>query len=336
MKFVDEATICVSAGNGGDGCVSFHREKYILKGGPDGGNGGEGGNVYIIADVNLNTLIDFRFQRFLSANNGKSGQKKNKTGKQGKDILIKVPIGTKIYDLNTNEVIGELLKPSEKILVAKGGSPGWGNMHFKSSTNRTPRFRSLGKQGDQRFLKLEMMLLADVGLVGCPNAGKSTFLSVVSSAKPKIADYPFTTLVPTIGVVKIDQNLHFVIADIPGIIKGAAQGTGLGINFLKHLQKCRMLLHIIDIAPLDGSDPLNNSLIVMNELFQFSPKFAQFPCWLIFNKIDLCKNQKEAQKLAQKISETLQISHYYLVSTIKNIGMATICNDIMSFIQKIN
>lgn len=336
MKFVDEATICVSAGNGGDGCVSFHREKYILKGGPDGGNGGKGGNVYIIADVNMNTLIDFRLNRLLSAEHGAAGKKRNRTGKTGKDILIKVPIGTRITDLNTNEIIGEILHTTQQILVAKGGSNGWGNMHFKSSRNRTPRFRSLGKKGEQRFLKLEMMLLADVGMVGCPNAGKSTFLSVVSTAKPKISNYPFTTLVPSLGVVKIDKNLRFVIADIPGLIKGASQGIGLGVHFLKHLERCRILLHLIDIAPIDGSDPLKNALTVINELQNYSRKFSQLPCFLVFNKIDLCNNSENAKEIAKKISTILKVSKYYLVSAKNNIGILPLCRDLMFFIKKLN
>lgn len=335
MKFIDEALITVIAGNGGSGCVSFRREKFIPKGGPDGGDGGNGGNVYIAGDINLNTLVDFNFERIFRAADGKKGQSRNSTGKKGKNVIIKVPLGTRVIDKNTHEILGDLVKNEQKILVATGGYHGLGNTRFKSSINRTPFQNSPGQLGDKRELKLELMLIADVGVVGLPNAGKSTFIRAVSPAKPKVAAYPFTTLVPSIGVVKIDQKQSFVIADIPGIIKGASNGEGLGVRFLKHLERCRMLLHLIDIEPMDGSDPLNNIRIILKELEKYSKQLAQMPCWLVFNKIDLCKKTKEIQGYAESITQALGWKEKcYLISANSREGIQSLCSDVMSFIKK--
>ncbi|MCW9017486.1 MAG: GTPase ObgE, partial [Kangiellaceae bacterium] len=254
MKFVDEVTIKVKAGNGGGGIVSFRREKYIPKGGPDGGDGGDGGSVYLLADSELNTLVDYRYVRFYSAENGEKGGPKNMTGAKGDDLVLPVPVGTRVVNKETGEQIGDLNKVGEKLLVAKGGFHGLGNTRFKSSVNRTPRQKSSGTEGDLRELQLELMVLADVGLLGLPNAGKSTFIRSVSAAKPKVADYPFTTLVPNLGVVAPEPHRSFVIADIPGVIEGAAEGAGLGIRFLKHLSRTRLLLHLVDVKPFDESD----------------------------------------------------------------------------------
>ena len=272
MKFVDETEIRVEAGDGGSGAMSFRREKYVPFGGPDGGDGGDGGNIYLEADENLNTLIDYQFERFHRAERGTNGRGANCTGKKGEDMCLKVPVGTRARDIDTDEMLGDLTENGQQLLVAKGGFHGLGNARFKTSTNRAPRQKTLGTPGEVRQLKLELMLLADVGLLGLPNAGKSTFIRSVSAAKPKVADYPFTTLVPNLGVVRPAMNKSFVIADIPGLIEGAADGAGLGIQFLKHLERCRVLLHIIDILPVDGSDPVENAKAIIGELAKYSPK----------------------------------------------------------------
>ncbi|WWO95174.1 MAG: GTPase ObgE [Candidatus Dasytiphilus stammeri] len=336
MKFVDEAFISVIAGNGGNGCISFIREKYIPKGGPDGGNGGNGGNIYLIADINLNTLVDFRYKRIFHAENGHKGQRRNCTGKNGKDMIIKVPIGTRILDQQTNEIIGELIQDKQKILVAKGGYHGVGNTCFKSSRNRIPFSNTMGKSGEQRHLKLEMMLLADVGLVGLPNVGKSTFITAVSTAKPKIADYPFTTLIPSISIVKLDENNQFIIADLPGIIKGASKGIGLGFRFLKHLERCHLLLHLIDIASFKhDSNLLKNSLLVIQqEIKNYSLKLSQLPCWLVFNKIDLCNIQYIKIYIEDMIKSLQWTDKYYFISAKTHEGVMPLCLDIKSFLNK--
>jgi GTPase len=259
MKFVDEAPISVFAGNGGNGCMSFRREKYIAKGGPDGGDGGDGGSVYLVGDADLNTLIDYRYQPKYRAKNGASGRSRNCTGEKGDDLFLRVPVGTSVFDLETDELLGDITADKQQLLVAQAGFHGLGNTRYKSSVNRAPRQTSPGGEGEHRELKLELKVLADVGLLGLPNAGKSTFIRSVSSAKPKVADYPFTTLVPNLGVVKVEEHRSFVIADIPGLIEGASDGAGLGIRFLKHLTRCRILLHIVDVAPFDESDPLENA-----------------------------------------------------------------------------
>ena len=288
MKFVDEATIHVEAGNGGNGCVSFRREKYIPKGGPDGGDGGDGGSVYLVADSGLNTLVDFRHKRRHRAEHGQQGMGRNCTGKSGNDLYVKVPIGTRVTDVETEEVIGEVLKHGQELLVAKGGFHGIGNARFKSSTNRTPRQFTPGTPGERRQLLMELILLADVGLLGMPNAGKSSFITKVSSARPKIADYPFTTLYPNLGVVRVGAERSFVVADIPGVIEGAAEGAGLGIQFLKHLDRTRLLLHLVDIAPMDESiEPADEVRRIAAELTKYSPELAERERWLVINKSDL-------------------------------------------------
>ncbi|TDF38156.1 Obg family GTPase CgtA [Alteromonadaceae bacterium M269] len=335
MKFVDEAEIRAEAGDGGNGIVSFRREKYIPRGGPDGGDGGDGGSVYLLADENLNTLIDYRFERFHRAERGQNGQRTNCTGKSGEDLFIPVPVGTRASDADTGEMLGDLTKHKQKLLVAKGGFHGLGNARFKSSTNRAPRQKSDGTPGEIRNLKLELLLLADVGLLGLPNAGKSTFIRSVSSAKPKVADYPFTTLVPNLGVVRMDSAQSFVIADIPGLIEGAADGAGLGIQFLKHLERCRVLVHLIDLMPSDQSDPLTNAKTVLAELEKYSPKLAEKPRWLVFNKVDLLMPE-EADDLCQSIVEGLEWEgEYYQISAFQKQGTQDLCRELMTFIESL-
>lgn len=333
MKFVDEAKILIVAGDGGNGCVSFRREKYIPKGGPDGGDGGDGGDVYMVADENLNTLIDYRFTKSYRAERGENGQSRDCTGKRGQDITINVPVGTRARDLATGEIIADLTVHGQKQMVAKGGFHGLGNTRFKSSVNRAPRQRTMGTPGESREVLLELMLLADVGMLGMPNAGKSTFIRAVSAAKPKVADYPFTTLVPSLGVVRMDSHQSFVVADIPGLIEGAADGTGLGIQFLKHLERCRVLLHLIDIDPIDGSDPVENAKIIISELEKYSDKLAQKPRWLVFNKVDLL-DADEAKQKAQAIVEALGWEgDYYMIAAINQEGVKKLCWDIMEFLK---
>ncbi len=332
MKFVDEAEIRVEAGDGGNGTIGFRREKYIPKGGPDGGDGGDGGSVYLVADENLNTLIDYRFERFHRAERGKNGQGANCTGRGGEDLEIPVPVGTRATDKDTLEVLGDLLKHGQRLKVAQGGFHGLGNARFKSSTNRAPRQKTNGTPGEIRNLLLELMLLADVGLLGLPNAGKSTFIRSVSAAKPKVADYPFTTLVPNLGVVRLESQQSFVIADIPGLIEGAADGAGLGIQFLKHLERCRVLLHLVDLMPADGSDPVDNAKAIINELEQYSPKLAAKPRWLVFNKIDLLL-EDEAKKLCDQIATALEVENYYQISAFQKLNVDELCRDIMNYIE---
>ncbi|WP_168393316.1 Obg family GTPase CgtA [Erwinia amylovora] len=333
MKFVDEATILVVAGDGGNGCVSFRREKYIPRGGPDGGDGGDGGDVYMQADENLNTLIDYRFEKSFRAERGQNGQSRDCTGKRGNDILIKVPVGTRIIDQGTGETLGDMTHHQQKMMVAKGGWHGLGNTRFKSSVNRTPRQKTMGTPGEKRDLQLELMLLADVGMLGLPNAGKSTFIRAVSAAKPKVADYPFTTLVPSLGVVRMDSEQSFVVADIPGLIEGASDGAGLGIRFLKHLERCRVLLHTIDLAPIDESDPVENARIILGELEKYSDKLFQKPRWLVFNKVDLL-DEEEAESRAKAIAEALGwTDKYYLISAANRTGVNALCWDVMAFIK---
>lgn len=333
MKFVDEATILVVAGDGGNGCVSFRREKYIPRGGPDGGDGGDGGDVFLVADENLNTLIDYRFEKSFRAERGQNGQSRDCTGKRGKDITVKVPVGTRVIDQGTGETLGDMTRHQQTLMVAKGGWHGLGNTRFKSSVNRSPRQKTMGTPGEKRDLQLELMLLADVGMLGLPNAGKSTFIRAVSAAKPKVADYPFTTLVPSLGVVRMDSEQSFVIADIPGLIEGAAEGAGLGIRFLKHLERCRVLLHLIDIAPIDESDPVENARIILGELEKYSDKLFNKPRWLVFNKVDLIDDD-EAQARAKAIAEALGWEDkYYLISAASRQGVTDLCWDVMSFIN---
>lgn len=335
MKFVDEAEIRVEAGDGGNGTVGFRREKYIPRGGPDGGDGGDGGSVFLIADENLNTLIDYRFERFHRAERGQNGQGSNCTGRGGADLELRVPVGTRATDVETAEVLGDLTKHGQRLKVAQGGFHGLGNARFKSSTNRAPRQKTNGTPGEIRNLQLELMLLADVGLLGLPNAGKSTFIRAVSAAKPKVADYPFTTLVPNLGVVRMDSQESFVIADIPGLIEGAAEGAGLGIQFLRHLERCRVLLHLVDLMPVDGSDPVDNAKAIINELEKYSPKLAAKPRWLVFNKIDLLLPE-EAEELTKRIADELGWEgDFYQISAFQKLETQSLCRLIMDFLQSL-
>ncbi|MGL5238345.1 MAG: Obg family GTPase CgtA [Plesiomonas shigelloides] len=335
MKFVDEAVIRVEAGDGGNGCASFRREKYIPKGGPDGGDGGDGGDVYLLADENLNTLIDYRFERSFRAERGENGRGSNCTGKRGQDITLKVPVGTRAVDEETGETLGDLTQHGQKMLVAKGGFHGLGNTRFKSSVNRTPYQKTPGTPGEKRELRLELMLLADVGMLGMPNAGKSTFIRAVSAARPKVADYPFTTLVPSLGVVRMDSERSFVVADIPGLIEGAADGAGLGIRFLKHLERCRVLLHIIDINPVDGSDPAENARIIVSELEQYSEMLAAKPRWLVFNKVDLMSEEEANERIAKIVADLEWEGDYYTISAATGKNVTPLCWDIMQLIESL-
>lgn len=333
MKFVDEAMILVVAGDGGNGCVSFRREKYIPDGGPNGGDGGDGGNVYLLADENLNTLIDYHFVKSFRAERGQNGQSCDCTGKRGKDITLKVPVGTRVLDQGTGEILGDMLCHQQSLMVAKGGFHGLGNTRFKSSVNRTPRQKTMGTTGEARDLTLELLLLADVGMLGLPNAGKSTFIRAVSAAKPKVADYPFTTLVPSLGAVRMDHEQSFVVADIPGLIEGASTGVGLGIRFLKHLERCRLLLHLVDIAPIDGSDPVENINIIINELQQYKVDLVNKPRWLVFNKTDLL-DKTEVEERAKSITAALGWQEkYYIISAANRSGVHVLCWDVMNFLN---
>ncbi len=304
MQFLDEASVIVEAGNGGNGCLSFRREKYVPKGGPDGGDGGHGGSVYLIGDDALNTLIDFKFQRFYKAQNGQGGMGRQMSGRAGDDLHVKVPVGTTVVDEDTLEVIADVTEIGQVVLVAEGGRRGLGNIHFKSSTNRAPRRTTSGTEGARRNLRFEMKVMADVGLLGMPNAGKSTLIRAVSAAKPKVANYPFTTLVPNLGVVKLGLHEHFVMADVPGLIEGASDGAGLGLRFLKHLTRTRLLLHVVDVAPFDESDPVESAKAIVRELQQFSPALAERPRWLVLNKFDLLP-EDERDARAKEIIEAL-------------------------------
>ena len=296
MQFVDEASIIVEAGKGGNGCLSFRREKYVPKGGPDGGDGGHGGSVYLIGDDALNTLIDFKYQRFYKAQNGQPGMGRQMSGKAGEDLHVKVPVGTTVIDEDTLEVIADVTEIGQVVLVAQAGRRGLGNIHFKSSTNRAPRRTTPGTEGERRNLRLEMKVMADVGLLGMPNAGKSTLIRAVSAAKPKVANYPFTTLVPNLGVVKLGLHEHFVMADVPGLIEGASEGAGLGLRFLKHLTRTRLLFHVVDVAPFDESDPVEAAEAIIHELGEFSPALAELPRWLVLNKLDLLPAEEREAK----------------------------------------
>ncbi|KPD20644.1 MULTISPECIES: Obg family GTPase CgtA [Idiomarina] len=333
MKFVDEVEIRVDAGDGGNGCISFRREKYIPKGGPDGGDGGDGGDVYLQADENLNTLIDYRFERFHKAERGQNGMGKNCTGKRGSDITLTVPPGTRATDIDTGEVIGDLTKHGQKLRVAKGGFHGLGNTRFKSSVNRAPRQKTDGTPGEVRNLKLELMLLADVGLLGMPNAGKSTFIRSVSAAKPKVADYPFTTLVPNLGVVTPAPGQSFVIADIPGLIEGAAEGAGLGIRFLKHLERCRLLLHLVDLAPFDETDPAEQARIIIDELEKYSPKLAEKPRWLVINKVDLVLDEEVQEQVDALVKELNWDGPVFQIAALEGRGSQELCREVMNYIE---
>lgn len=315
MKFVDEANIRVQAGKGGDGALSFRREKFIERGGPDGGDGGHGGDVFLLADDSINTLVDFRVARRFKAESGRGGAGRNMTGKSGEDLEVRVPRGTMIHDVDTGELIGDLTESGQRLKVAEGGRGGQGNTRFKSSTNRAPRRITHGTPGEARHLALELKLLADVGLVGLPNAGKSTLIRCMSAARPKVADYPFTTLHPNLGVVSVGPLQSFVMADVPGLIEGAAEGAGLGIQFLKHLQRTRLLLHIVDVAPLDiDSGPADAFRSIEGELQKFSEDLSNKPRWLVINKIDLLPIDQRDAALAALIAEIGWTGHTFMVS----------------------
>ncbi len=329
MKFVDEARIKVIAGDGGNGALSFRREKYIPKGGPDGGDGGHGGSVWLEATDGLNTLADFRHQRTWSAKRGENGRGRNCAGAAGDDLVVQVPVGTVAVDLDTEERVADLAAPGERALVAQGGFRGLGNTRFKSSTNRAPRQTSDGSEGQRRELRLELRVLADVGLLGQPNAGKSTLIAQVSQARPKIADYPFTTLHPNLGVVSIEPHRSFVMADIPGLVEGAAEGQGLGLRFLKHLERTRVLLHLVDVLPVDGSDPVDAAATVLAELVAHDAGLASKERWLVLNKLDLVA-EDERETLGRRIAEGLDWhGPTYRVSAATGLGCDALMSDLM-------
>ena len=333
MQFIDEATIRVQAGKGGNGCLSFRREKYVERGGPDGGNGGDGGDVFLIADEALNTLVDFRYQPSYQARNGQGGGSRNKTGAAGDAIYVKVPMGTTVVDEETQEVLGDLSQIGQTLKVAAGGGRGLGNAAFKSSTNRSPRRTTPGKPGDVRRLRLQLKLLADVGLLGLPNAGKSTLIGQVSAANPKVADYPFTTLAPSLGVVRIAADASFVMADIPGLIVGAAEGAGLGAQFLRHLSRTRVLLHLVDVAPEDASDPLENALAIEAELMQYSEALSGRPIWLALSKVDQLETE-DLDLMLEEFAEMFPERPVYAVSALADIGLPELCKDLMLSLQE--
>lgn len=336
MKFVDEALIKVKAGNGGHGCLSFRREKYIPRGGPDGGDGGDGGSIYLRATSNLNSLVDFRYIRHYKAENGQPGMGANCTGKTGEDLYIDVPVGTMVFDVDTRELIGDVHEEGACLMVAQGGFHGLGNTRFKSSINRAPRQTSKGSDGDARHLKLELRVMADVGLLGLPNAGKSTLIRAVSSARPKVADYPFTTLHPNLGVVRVGAGRSFVMADIPGLIEGAADGAGLGHRFLKHLMRTTTLLHVIDVLPVDGSPPSEGALALLNELGSYNSALLEKPRWLVLNKMDLLPDEETRQKVEQEIIEALDWDGpVYRISAISGDGTAPLCQDLMELVEQV-
>jgi len=336
MKFVDEVSIRVKAGDGGNGCMSFRREKFIENGGPNGGDGGDGGSIYMIADENLNTLVDYRYTRHFDAERGSNGGSADCTGKKGEELVLRVPVGTTVIDASTQEIIGDLTKAGQRLLVASGGWHGLGNTRFKSSTNRAPRQTTPGKFGEQRDLKLELKVLADVGLLGLPNAGKSTFIRSVSAAKPKVADYPFTTLVPNLGVVSVDRWKSFVIADIPGLIEGASDGAGLGIRFLKHLARTRLLLHLVDMAPLDETSAPDAAEVIVNELIKFSPSLAERDRWLVLNKCDQILEEEHEARVKEIVDRLEWTGPVYVISAIAKEGTEQLSRDIMRYLEERN
>ncbi len=331
MKFTDEADIEVHAGNGGDGCVSFRREKYIPMGGPDGGDGGDGGSVYLQADSSINTLVDFRHNRRFAAQRGANGSGRNCTGKSGADLVIRVPVGTVVYEALTGELMGDLTADGQRLLVAQGGFHGLGNVRFKSSVNRAPRQSRPGTPGERRNLHLELKLLADVGLLGLPNAGKSTLISAVSSARPRIADYPFTTLYPNLGVVQLPGQRSFVMADVPGLIEGAAEGAGLGIQFLRHLLRTRLLLHLVDIGPL--GNPVQDIATIVAELESFSPELASRERWLVLNKADLVPAGEREQCMRDIVAATGWTAPVFMISAVSGSGTQELAEAVMRYLE---
>ena len=333
MKFVDEATITVEAGKGGNGCLSFRREKFIPKGGPDGGDGGDGGSIWVEADESLNTLIDYRFTRRFKAQNGESGSGRNCTGSKGEDLILKVPVGTTVVDVDTGEVLADLTRIGQQEKIAQGGFHGLGNTRFKSSVNRAPRQTTKGSEGELRNLRLELKVLADVGLLGLPNAGKSTLIRSISAAKPKVADYPFTTLVPNLGVVRTEAHRSFVVADIPGIIEGAAEGAGLGIRFLKHLARNRVLLHLVDMAPWDETTPAQAAVTAVSELEKFSQSLAQQPRWLVLNKLDMLPEEEQDAACQSVIDALGWDGPVYRISALNKLGLTPLVHDLQDFLD---
>lgn len=336
MKFFDEAKIEVVAGDGGNGVATFRREKFIPFGGPDGGDGGRGGSIYAVADRNINTLIDYRYTRHFRAQRGENGRGSDCYGKGGEDMELRVPVGTTITDANTGQIIADLARDGQRELIARGGKGGLGNLHFKSSTNRAPRQCTPGEEGEHRELKLELKVLADVGLLGMPNAGKSTFIRSVSAAKPKVADYPFTTLHPNLGVVRVDDNRSFVIADIPGLIEGAAEGAGLGHRFLKHLQRTGLLLHLVDIAPFDENvDPIHEAHAIVEELRKYDEALYNKPRWLVINKVDLVPEEERAERIAALVNGYGPVEKHFAISAISGDGCKPLTYAIMEHLESL-
>jgi GTP-binding protein len=336
MKFVDEAYIDIAAGDGGSGCVSFRHEKYKEFGGPNGGDGGRGGHVYALADPNLNTLVDYRFSRRHEARNGEHGKGSDMFGAKGDDVILKMPVGTIMSDAQTGEVLYELLTPGEQVLIAKGGDGGFGNLRFKSSTNRAPRTKTPGWPGEHKSLKLELKVLADVGLLGMPNAGKSTLITAVSNARPRIADYPFTTLHPNLGVVRVGPEQSFVIADLPGLIEGASEGAGLGHLFLRHLQRTRLLLHVVDLAPFDeGVDPVAQAKAILTELKKYDVDLYNKPRWLVLNKLDMLDADQRTRAVKDFIKRSRFKGPVFEISALTREGCEPLIRAIYPFIEQV-
>ncbi|MCL4759208.1 MAG: GTPase ObgE [Rhodocyclaceae bacterium] len=334
MRFFDEARIEVVAGDGGNGCASFRREKFIPRGGPDGGDGGRGGSILAVADRNLNTLIDYRYTRCFRAGRGENGGNKDCYGKGAEDIVLRMPVGTVISDLDTGEVIADLDEDGKEVLVARGGRGGLGNLHFKSSVNRAPRKRTMGEEGERRNLHLELKVLADVGLLGMPNAGKSTFIRAVSAARPKVADYPFTTLQPNLGVVRTSEARSFVIADIPGLIEGAAEGAGLGHQFLRHLQRTSLLLHLVDLAPFDPeADPVRDAHAIAEELRKYDPGLYEKPRWLVLNKLDLIAEEDRAGRIQHFLDAYGPVERHFEISAVNGDGCRALIFALQDFVD---
>jgi len=334
MKFFDEARIEVIAGNGGDGSASFHRAKYVPRGGPDGGDGGRGGSIFAVADLNINTLVDYRYTRIIRAKAGENGRGRDCNGKGADDIVLRVPVGTVIRDSETGDTVADLAKDGERALLAKGGRGGLGNLNFKSSTNRSPRQFTRGEPGETKQLEMELRVLADVGLLGMPNAGKSTLIRAVSSARPKVADYPFTTLQPNLGVVRVDANRSFVMADIPGLIEGAAEGAGLGHQFLRHLKRTGLLLHLVDMAPFDeATDPAAEVKAIALELRKYDEALAKKPRWLVFNKMDLLDPVERKRRAAAIVKKLRWTKPWFVVSAINGVGTKELAYAVMEFLE---
>ena len=334
MKFIDEAKIEVIAGDGGNGVASFCREKFRPFGGPDGGDGGKGGTIWAVADRNINTLVDYRFSKLHKAKNGENGRGSDCYGKGADDIMLRMPVGTLIIDQNDGEVVADLTEHGQQVLLAKGGEGGWGNIHFKTSTNRAPRQKTEGKEGERRELRLELKVLADVGLLGMPNAGKSTFISAVSNARPKIADYPFTTLHPNLGMVRVSHEKSFVIADIPGLIEGAAEGAGLGIQFLRHLQRTRLLLHIVDLAPFDNVDPVKEAKAIVKELQKYDESLYDKPRWLVLNKLDMVPEGDRKKRVKDFVKRFGWKGPAYEISALTRDGCEELVQDIYNYLAE--